>query len=472
MRRLIEEKIRSWALDCNEWKPLFILGARQVGKTYSVTKVATELFPDKHIYINFLKNSNYFNELDNKTDPAEIIAGIEFISGKKIDDKTLIIFDEVQEVPSIKTSLKNFVEDKYQIKIICLGSYLGNFLNNDNYSFPVGKTIQLNMHPLNFYEFVDNLGYKDVYLNAQASLINHQQVNRTQHYILNNLLHDFMIIGGMPEVVKMYLDKKDEATINLKKQTLMNDYFNDISKYNMKTNDKYKAKLIFENIPQFLSKENKKYMLSNIDNSARYINYAPAIQNLLITQIIYKINNISSLNVPLKTRKKENEFKIYYNDCGFVSTVFNLNKYLLDESKKNIYSNEKGALAENFILSEINHKISDNNIFYYSFIGNQNAIDKETPVNSRKGYEIDYVVEDVYGNFIPLEVKFGKDFSLTSLKKVITSNKPEYAIVLSNKNFSFDEQLKIYKFPLYFVSMMEFVNNRLKLNLCTNSPDA
>ncbi len=463
MRRIIEEKIKSWALDKDEWKPLFILGARQVGKTYSVTKVAEELFPNNHIYINFLKNNDYFNELDTKTDPAEIIAGIQFISGKKIDSETLIIFDEVQQMPSIKTSLKNFVEDKYKIKIICLGSYLGNFLNNDNYSFPVGKTIQLYMYPLSFYEFVDNLGYKEDYLSAQNSLMNQQQVNKTQHYILTNLLHDFMIIGGMPEVVQMYLDKKDEATINLKKETLMRDYLNDISKYEMKTSDKYKAKEIFENIPLFLSKENKKYMLSNIDSSARYINYAPAIQNLLITQIVYKINNIKSLNVPLKARKKENEFKIYYNDCGFVATIFNLNKYLLVESKKNIYSNEKGALAENFILSEINKKISDSNVFYYSFIGNQNAIDETKEANSRKSYEIDYVVEDIYGNFIPIEVKFGKDFSLSSLKKVINSNKPEYSIVLSSKNFSYDEQLKIYKYPLYFVSMMEFVNNRLKL---------
>ena len=462
MRRLIEEKIKSWALDQKEWKPLFILGARQVGKTYSVTKVAEELFPNKYIYINFLKNSTYYNELDTKTDPAEIIAGIEFISGKKIDSNTLIIFDEVQQIPSIKTSLKNFVEDKYQIKIICLGSYLGNFIKNDNYSFPVGKTIQLNMYPLNFYEFVDNLGYKDTYMSAQTSLMNHEQVNRTQHYILTNLLHEFMIIGGMPEVVQMYLDKKDEETLNLKKQTLMSDYLNDISKYDMKTSDKYKARAIFENIPLFLSKENKKYMLSNIDSSARYINYAPAIQNLLITQIIYLINNISSLNVPLKTRKKESEFKIYYNDCGFVATVFNLNKYLLDESKKNIYSNEKGALAENFILSEIHKKISDDNVFYYSFIGNKNNLEQGV-ANSRKTYEIDYVVEDTYGNFIPLEVKFGKDFSLTSLKKVVNENKPEYAIVLSNKNFSYDAQLKIYKFPLYFISMMQFVNNRLKL---------
>ncbi len=465
MKRLIEKKIIDWANDKEDLKPLFILGARQVGKTYSILKIANQLFKDNYIYINFLTDEDYYEKLNGITSHNKIIDIIEYVSGKHINDQTLIIFDEVQRVPSIKTSLKNFVEAGSKVKIICSGSYLGNFLKNDNYSFPVGKIHRLHMYPMSFEEFVIARGQEKIYTTAKQDLLNHKEVNKADHFILTDLVYDYMIVGGMPEVVDMYINKANYLSINKRKQEILEDYKNDISKYDMKPNDKFKAESIFKNIPIFLSKLNKKYMLSKISGTARYINYANAIQNLLITQIIYKINNISSLATPIKTKRIENEFKVYYNDCGFVSTIFNLNKDILLDSKSNIYSNERGALAENFVLTEINKKMLDFNLSYYSFLGNDNLENDVTAKSgTHKNYEIDFVLDDDKGLSIPIEVKFGKTYSTSSLSKVINDNHPPYSIIFSAKNYSYDLDKQIYRFPLYFVSMIDIENDRLLCN--------
>ncbi len=455
MKRLIEDKIKQWALDKNEICPLFILGARQVGKTYSVRKVADELFKDNSIYINFMDKDEYYKMLDGKTNCHEIIKNIEYLSNKKIDENTLIIFDEVQEIPSIKTSLKSFVEANIKTKIICLGSYLGNLASNvDNYSFPVGKVKRLYMYPLSYEEFVIAKGQKSLLDEARNALKEKREVNRNAHHLLMDMLYNYMIIGGMPEIVKMYLNDDKLIDINVRKKELIDDYKLDISKTIMSNSNKVKAMSVYDNLPTFLAKENKKYMLSKIDKTARYLNYEVAIKNLLITKMIYKVSNLKNISSSLIDKVKENEFKIYYNDCGFLSTIFNINKEILMNTKDNVYSNIRGSIAENFAVSELRMKMFDNKLNYYSFI--------DSNINSNTSYEVDFVIEDNKCNAIPLEIKFGKDYSVTSLNKVIKDNNPAYALVFHAKNFSYDEERRVYKLPLYFLSIIEIEDDRLK----------
>ena len=182
---------------------------------------------------------------------------------------------------SFKTSLKNFVEQGFKYSIVCLGSYLGNMLN-DSSSFPVGKIERIEMFPLNFEEFL--ISNKCEHLIEKINnLIKHKiPINMNDHLFLNDLLHDFMIVGGMPKVVDLFLTNKyDELNFLKVKEDLILDYQQDIIKYTHLKSDKILSQVLYNSIPTFLAKQNKKVILSKIDKNARYLNYANAIEGLL-----------------------------------------------------------------------------------------------------------------------------------------------------------------------------------------------
>ena len=448
MERLITKEIIKWKNDRDNF-PLFILGARQIGKTFIVKEFAKNTYKNKYIYINFMDKDKYFNYLNGETNPEKILNIIEGISNRKIDENWLLIFDEIQEIPSLKTSLKIFVDKNIKIKIICLGSYLGNSLNDKN-SFPVGKIKTLNMFPLNFEEFLMAKNRKDLIEYIKNLLINKNEVDDIKHELLMDLLYEFWFVGGMPKVLDTYLKKHDLSICNEIKRELINGYKNDIIKYVEGNSNKLKSQSIYEKIPFFLAKQNKKFKLAQIDSNARYLTYEDAIQSLLITKIIYKINNLNSFNAPLKLNKKESEFKIYYNDCGFISTIFNLNKELFLKNEEG-YSNIKGAIAENFILSELMQKINDQNLAYYSFR------DK-----NKNNYEIDFVIENSNGNLVPIEVKSGKTIKTKSINKLIEieNKKIKKSIIVSAKNLKIINNDLI--IPLYAIGFLDIFDNRLK----------
>lgn len=449
MIRLIDKKLEEWG-EKETSSPLFIIGARQIGKTYSVKKLAETKFKDKYIYINFLDKDQYYRSLKDKSNPNEIIQTIKLISNKSIDNTWLIIFDEIQEVGELKTSLKLFEEYDMKYKIICLGSYLGNMLN-DTSSFPVGKISRMELFPMNFEEFLIASDYGYLIDDIKNAISNKKSIDKIVHEKLNDLLHDFMIIGGMPKVLHSYLKNKDVYEANEIKKSLVNDYKIDIIKYIKSNSDKIKTQILYENIPMFLSKENNKYKLSNIESTARYINYANAIESLLSTKIIYKINNVKSIEPPIKMNVVDSEFKIYYNDCGFLSSTFNLNKEILISSDQ--YKYIRGSIAENFALSELVIKMGVNNINYYSFRDKSN-----------NNYEIDFCIESTSGKTIPIEIKFGTNFQTKSLKKISKDNKERTSIVFSGKNFNIDKDNKIYYIPLYAIGFLNYQNERMLID--------
>ncbi len=446
MKRLIERKIYGWSNDKNSL-PLFIIGARQIGKTYSVLNFANNYFKDKFIYINFMNKDRYFNELNGKTNPKEIINILKNTSKLDIQEDWLIIFDEIQEISGIKTSLKLFVEQNLKYKIICLGSYLGNMLN-DKDSFPVGKIQYFEMFPMNFEEFLMADEKYELIEIIKHSIENNLPISDQYHKQLMNLLHEFMIIGGMPRAVQNYITDKDNLlTVNNIKDEILNSYLQDIVKYIEYTPYKLKAQNIYNNIPTFLAKENKKYMLSKIDKNARYRDYDLAIYSLLTTKIIYKVNNLNSFTSPIIVNRLESEFKIYYNDCGFLSHIFQLNINNLQTNNR-----LKGAIAENFVLSELQHHINPKFISYYSFR------DK-----NKNQFEVDFCIENSNTKIVPIEVKFGNNKAI-SLNKLINDNwnDIDYGIILSSSNFSFDQKTKIKKIPIYAIGFLKYELSRLK----------
>lgn len=396
------------------------------------------------------KSLNY-DILKKTTNPMEIIQAIEILTNKKINNESLIIFDEIQEMPNIRSSLKHFVEQKLNYKIICLGSYLGNTLN-DKESFPVGKIDRINMYPMNFEEFLLALNQDVLIDQIKDSINNMKPLTKTADEYLNFLLKEFLMVGGMPEAINKYLINKNYNDSKRINNQLIDDYKSDMIKYIESNSDKTKCIKLFENIPVFLAKENKKYKLSNIDKTARYLNYDVAINTLITTNIAYKIENLNTFSSPASLHKKESEFKIYYNNLGFISSIFNLNNSILFEN--NEYCNIRGALFENYILSEFVQKISKNNIYYYAFRDHNN-----------NPYEIDFCIEDINGNLIPIEVKSSKEFTRKSLVKLNKDDKVKYSIIFSFKELGFDKVNRIYKIPLYAIGFLHYEDNRLKINI-------
>ncbi len=465
MKRLIDLKLIEWNKK-DDSLPIILFGARQVGKTYSVLNFANTFYKDKYIYINFMSNKDYLERLSNVTTPDVIISEIRNLSKININEDYLLIFDEIQEIPSLKTALKLFVDLNYKYKIICTGSYLGNsFKENNEWPFPVGKVEIWNMYPLNFKEYLLNKKYEkyiDVIQEATNSL---KPIPKDIHKLIIDELHNFMFIGGMPQVLDAYLNNSNQQEINQIKQSLLDSYRLDVTRMISNKQDIGKCLTIYDNIQRFLAKKNKKFIMSSIDKSARYDSYQLAIQNLLESKLIYKVENLNKYCVPLNLSSNPSEFKLYFNDCGFIPLVFNLDLNMFKDNDNNIYPNVKGAIAENFIISELQNQTNSKYQYYYSWHGNQNESTKKNYEfnNSNTCYELDLCIENQEAKIIPIEIKYGKMFSTNSLKRIIETNKPPYGIIFSSNNINYDTQANVFELPLYCISFLDLSLNRIKL---------
>ncbi|MGL4951672.1 MAG: DUF4143 domain-containing protein, partial [Mycoplasma sp.] len=272
-------------------------------------------------------------------------------------------------------------------------------------------------------------------------------INNNIHKIIMDQLHEFMLVGGMPEVVKNYLLNNTNEMNSIKNQ-IMDGYERDFVKYTNSNIDKIKIIKLYQRMGDLFSKENKKFIISNIDKNARYINYENAITSLINTNTIYKINNINSFSSPLKSKTLESHFKLYYNDLGFISSVYNLNKLII---QKEGYKNIRGGLAENFIVCELAQKISQNNIHYYTYNDGSN-----------NNYEIDFCIEDTVGNIIPIEVKYGDKFETKSINNLRRQYPNITPIIFSAKNFEIDN-INLF-LPLYYVGFLKYEDNRIDFN--------
>ena len=429
MRRFILDELINWKKSKYR-KPLILKGARQIGKTYILKEFGEKEY-EGVAYFNFDHDEDLYNLFTDTKDPKRLLEQLSFIYGKAIlPEKTLIIFDEIQECPSALNSLKYFQEEANEYHIVCAGSLLGIRLSHT--SFPVGKVDFINMYPMTFKEFLT----ADKCENLVEYMESVNRIEKIPDIFFNQLeekLKAYFIIGGMPEAVNAWVNEKDIELVNKIQENILKAYESDFSKHtdNREAN---KISLIWNSIPSQLSKENKKFLYQVIKQGARAREYEDALDWLNDANLIYKIYNLTKTDFPLKAYNDLNSFKIYMNDVGLLRRMANLDSRIIVEGDR-LFEEFKGALTENYVLNMLN------NIF--DVVPNYYTYDR---------HEIDFVIQNK-NKIIPIEVKSNKSTNNVSLTRYNEKNKNEISIRFSMNNLSKDG--KILNIPLFMIEYLK-----------------
>lgn len=426
MKRLIIEQLNQWKNKANR-KPLIIQGARQVGKTWAMKYFAQQAF-SQMAYINFDNNSRMQALFSGDYDIQRLILGLKIESGVDIQaENTLIIFDEIQEVPKALSALKYFYENAPQYYIICAGSLLGVSLHHQ-ISFPVGKVDFLNMYPMDFREFLWALNKDDL-----LQLLELQDWTLIQamksHYI--ELLRQYYVVGGMPEVVKTFIETQDFQQVRTIQQHLLKAYEQDFSKHIHDGQTVQRVRALWHSIPEQLAKENKKFFYSEIQKGARSKDYEIALQWLKESGLVYAVNRIKKPHLPLNAYQ-DAAFKLFSLDVGLLSAQSHLDVSILLDGHR-LFTEFKGALTEQYVLQQL-LVLQDYPIFYWA---------------TEKGQaEVDFVVQ-YQQHILPIEVKAEENLKAKSLRMYVEQYQAPHALRLSMADFR--EQDWLTNLPLYAI---------------------
>ena len=417
-------------------KPLILRGARQVGKSYILKEFGKENYQNI-AYFNFDNDEELKNIFLHTKDPKRIIEQLVLVSEERIEpDKTLIIFDEIQECPNALNSLKYFNEDANEYHIIAAGSLLGIRLSHT--SFPVGKVEFLDMYPMTFTEFLKADGSENL-VQYMESIKGFENILEVFWSRLEEKLKTYFIIGGMPEAVNSWVLKKDITEVNKIQKNILEAYEEDFSKHTTAT-EANRISIIWNSIPSQLAKNNKKFLYQVAKEGARAREYEGAVNWLNDANLIYKIYNITKPSMPLIAYNDLSSFKIYLNDIGLLKSMTNLSSRVIIEGNR-IFEEFKGALTENYVLQMlISSGIIKPNYFIFD-----------------NKYEIDYLIQ--YENeIIPIEVKSSENISSVSFKNYNEKFKPKIRVRFSMKNLQKDDNL--INIPLF---MVEYLKNFLDI---------
>lgn len=433
LKRKVDNYLLNWKTDPNK-KPLIIKGSRQVGKTESITRFG-HLNYKSIIYINFVEEPNYKMITTDGYKAQDIIRNISRIDPSKqfIENDTLIIFDELQDFPDIATSLKFFKIDG-RFDVICSGSLLGiNYQSIESNS--VGYKTDYEMFSLDFEEFLWAKGYDESTIQEMLEhMIQLKSFNEIEMSIYSSLFLDFCILGGMPAVVREYIEKGTfEGSIDIQKQ-LVADYKEDIRKY-ADGMDQTRLTNVFNHIPVQLAKDNKKFQITKVASNARFRDYRGCIEWLKDAGIINICYCMQFPELPLKGNYDESKYKIYFADSGLLVAMLD------DEAQENLRVNKnlgvyKGALYENIVGEALVKAGYD--LYYYK--------------KDNSTLEQDFFVRNKE-NLIPVEVK-ATNGTARSLRTLIASNHYpdiQFGIKFISGNIGLSNN--IYTFP-YFCAFL------------------
>lgn len=434
LKRKIDDFLLNWKKD-KDRKPLIVKGCRQVGKTESIRHFAEIAGYESFIEINFVEEEKYKQIIVDGYNASSIIKNISLLDPSKrfIDGKTLIFFDEVTIFPEIVTSLKFFKEDG-RFDVICSGSMLGtNYQKIESNS--VGYKVDYEMFSLDFEEFLWAKGYNEITINDMLSHMNNfLPFSNLEMSIYNKLFLEYVTLGGMPEVIRNYIEKGTfEGSLGIQKQ-LIADYKEDIRKY-AEGIDLTRILNVFNSVPSQLAKENKKFQVSKIEKSARFRDYRGCVEWLIDSGVINICYCLNNLELPLSGNIDIDKFKLYFSDTGLLISLLD------EESQDDLRANKnlgvyKGALYEN-IVSEALIK-EGYKLYYYK--------------KDDGTLELDFFIRSA-NNLIPIEVK-AKNGNSKSLKTIITSKKyndVDYGFKLSLNNIGYKDN--IYTLP-YFCTFL------------------
>ena len=420
-------------------KPLILLGARQVGKTYILKEFGQREF-ENVAYINCDNNAMVKDLFATDYNIERILLTIGAITGVNIQaGKTLIIMDEIQELHRGLASLKYFCEDAREYHVAVAGSLLGLTLHQGE-SYPVGKVNTLEMFPMTYEEFLLARGFKqrvDLLQSGMWDVVNSLRTLYIQH------LREYYLVGGMPEAVKKFIDTNDANAVREVQKEILYAYEKDISKH-APDEQVVRINQVWNSIPSQLAKENKKFIYGVVKQGARAKDYELAIQWLIDAGLIYKISRVKTIGMPLKIHEDISAFKLYLLDCGLLGAMSNTPPALL--LLPNNDNSGKGDFTENFICCQL-ESLRNIPIYYYS---------KE---NSQ--LEIDFVIQ-IDTNIIPLEVKAEENLQAKSLKVILANNPGMYGLRFSMSDYR--EQENITNVPLYGARgyLVNVLNNAIR----------
>lgn len=434
MKRLLIEQLKTWHKKADRL-PLILRGARQVGKTWLLKEFGRTCFKNV-CYVNFEQSDSLVNVFAGELSPERIINQLSVYCGFRISaNDTLIIFDEVQEIPRALTSLKYFAEQAPEYAICCAGSLLGVAMHKGT-SFPVGKVDFLDLYPMSFCEFL--------LANGEDMLV--EYIKNGERDLtpfterLTEILKQYLIVGGMPMAVKKWIDTHDFFAVDDMQHGIISSYENDFSKHAPK-NMVEKIRYVWDSIPTQLAKENKKFVYGLVREGARAREYEDALMWLSDAGEIIRTYNVTKPDVPLKAYADLKTFKVFLLDVGLLRCMSGLSpRVILDGSR--IFEEFKGALTEQYVCQQLQTENRIQGNYYWT---------------SQSKAEIDFLITDGL-NVIPLECKAGYTMNAKSMKSYRDKYSPVKALRTSLLPYERNAG-GIVNIPLY---MLFAINDEMK----------
>ena len=435
MYRKLTQQLIEWKQDKGR-KPLILEGARQTGKTYILQAFGKEHYQNV-AYINMENASDELKQIFvGSINPQRIVQQMEIMFGFAIrPTETLLIFDEVQEIPRALTSLKYFCEDAPEYHVVASGSLLGIFLHPGT-SFPVGKVDFLKLQPMDFEEFL--------IANGEQKLVDFARQNANDLAFLTEKLYDYfkyyLVTGGMPEVVQSWIINKNIEKVEKIQNTILQTYIRDFSKH-AKEPESIRIKQIFDSLPEQFAKKNDKFLYGLVREGARAREYELAIEWLLAAGIMRRVNLVKCGDkLPLRAYSERNSFKLYFIDVGLFRHFAKIpTAVVLDKTA--IFDKFNGFLAEQYVLQELNRY----ELFYWT---------------SGAQAEVDFVTQ-IDDKIVPIEVKSGLNVKAQSLKVYRERYKPELSVRFSL--LPLENNNGLLNIPLYYSFLFPikiFTNSR------------
>lgn len=431
MKRKIYNQLLKWKED-KDRKPLILLGARQVGKTWIMQHFGKEEYK-KVAYINCDDEPRMKQLFELDYNIERILLTLQAITGIKVTPgDTLIILDEIQETPRALHSLKYFCEKAPEYHVMVAGSLLGVTLGKGE-SFPVGKVDMLSMYPMDYEEFLEatgNEGWLEVLHSKDWDLIEMMMPKMIE------LLRQYYYVGGMPGVVSKFIENTNLQQVRTLQQKILEAYRRDISKHTSET-ESARIRQVLDSLPAQLAKENKKFIYGAIRKGARAKNFEIAIQWLLDAGIIYKVNRIKEPKLPIKFYEDFDAFKLFMLDCGLLACMVDApaDQMLIGN---NIFTEFKGALTEQYVMQQL--KVLGLSPYYWS--------------NAKTPAEIDFIIQKG-SRVIPIEVKAEENVRARSLSQFIKDNPQLKGLRISMKGYvnqDWMENIPLIAIDCYFES--------------------
>ena len=432
MQRLIDEALLQWK-NSEGRKPLVLYGARQVGKTHSIMEFGAKHYASVAYF--YFDNNPDLCELFEKgiSSINSLMVRLEAYSNQTISKgKTLIVFDEVQTCGAALSSLKLFCETAPEYNIIAAGSLLGVALNRKEVSFPVGKVDELRMFPLTFEEYLMEFNPK-LNLLIREGFDKNAPLDTALHNQAMELFLQYLVIGGMPEVIMEYRRTGDYTMVKAKQLSICNNYVSDMNKYTDTKTQAIRNEAVYNTLPSQLAKENKKFQYAKIRSGARANEYEHSLDWLEKASVIIRCNKVSEGKEPLSSYEDFLSFKVYMSDIGLYCAKSN-NSHL-SVFGRTMGDTAKGALTENYVAQQLHA----NGFKFFYWESNNQA-------------ELDFIIQ-IENNIIPIEVKSWEAVRSQSLEVFRKRYNIEVAMRVSAKNFGFENGIK--SVPLYAVWCIE-----------------